>query len=82
MKLLISSPKSLGSALKRQRKAKKLSQTEAGSPFNIEQSTFSTLEQGAPGTRLETLFRVLAALGLEMVIQSKPPPITKNKQKW
>ena len=81
MKQLIYSPKALGNAIQRQRKAKRLSQEEAGRPFRIEQSTVSSLEQGAPGTRLETLFRMLAALDLEMVIRSKNPEI-KEKENW
>jgi HTH-type transcriptional regulator/antitoxin HipB len=71
MEQFIYSPKSLGTAIKRQRKIKKLSQTQAGSTFKIEQSTISSIEQGAPGTRLETLFRVLAALDLEIIIRPK-----------
>jgi len=71
MEQLIYSPKSLGVALRRQRKARNLTQTDAGKPFTIEQSTVSSLEQGAPGTRLGTLFRMLSALDLEMVIRSK-----------
>ncbi len=81
MKLLIHSPKSLGSAVKRQRKLKKLSQTEAGKPFNLDQPTLSDIEKGIPGTRLETIFRALAALDLEMIIQSKIPS-SKNKDEW
>lgn len=71
MDQIIYSPKALGNALKRQRKGKKLSQQEAGSDFKINQTTISSIEQGAPGTRLETLFRLLAALELEMVIRPK-----------
>jgi HTH-type transcriptional regulator/antitoxin HipB len=78
MEQIVSSPKSLGSAITRQRKAKKLSQTEAGSAFKLEQSTISSIEQGAPGTRLETLFRVLAALELEMIIRPKTTSINKT----
>jgi len=82
MEQLVHSPKSLGSAITRQRKAKKLSQTEAGSTFKIEQSTISSIEQGAPGTRLETLFRLLAALDLEMVIRPKTTSTNKTKESW
>lgn len=82
MEQLVFSPKSLGSSIRRHRKAKKISQTEAGSTFKIEQSTISSIEQGAPGTRLETLFRVLAALDLEMVIRSKKTVTTKVKESW
>lgn len=71
MEQIVYSTKSLGHAVKRQRKAKKLTQKEAGSVFKIDQTTVSDIEQGAAGTRLETLFRMLAALGLEMVIRPK-----------
>lgn len=82
MEQLIYSPKSLGSAIKRQRKAKMLTQTEAGNAFNIDQTTVSSIEQGAPGTRLETLFRLLAALELEMVIRPKKDLSHKIKESW
>jgi HTH-type transcriptional regulator/antitoxin HipB len=82
MDQIIYSPKSLGSALKRQRKAKKLSQTEAGSAFNLDQTTVSSMEQGAPGTRLDTLFRMLAALDLEMIIKPKKNTLTKKGETW
>lgn len=82
MEQLIYSPKSLGSVIKRQRKAKMLTQTEAGQAFNIDQTTVSSIEQGASGTRLETLFRMLAALDLEMVIRPKTDLSRKMKENW
>ncbi len=82
MEQLVYSPELLGKVIKRQRKSKKLSQTVAGSPVKIEQSTFSSIEQGAPGTRLETLFRVLAALDLEMIIRPKKAVKSKWKEEW
>jgi HTH-type transcriptional regulator / antitoxin HipB len=84
MEQFVHSPKSLGSVIKRRRKAKKLTQEEAGSAFKIEQSTVSSIEQGTPGTRIETLFRILAALDLEMVIQQKKTikPKSKVKEGW
>jgi HTH-type transcriptional regulator/antitoxin HipB len=82
MEQLIHSPKSLGNAIKRQRKLKNLSQSEAGSSIKIEQSTISSIENGAPGTRLETLFRVLAALDLEMIIRPKQTTIKNTKEGW
>ncbi len=81
MEQLVYSPKSLGSALKRQRKAKKLSQNKAGEAFKLNQATVSSIEQGAPGTRLETLFRMLAALDLEMIIRKKGPYVS-NGDNW
>jgi HTH-type transcriptional regulator/antitoxin HipB len=82
MEQLVYSTKSLGSTLKRQRKAKKLNQHEVGEAFNLQQSTVSNIEQGAPGTRLETVFRMLAALDLEMVIRTKGPGGHKKKDVW
>ncbi len=82
MEQIIFSPKSLGSALKRQRKIKNLSQNEVGTPFKIDQTTVSSIEQGASGTRLETLFRMLAALDLEMLIRPKKPIKTKKGDNW
>lgn len=82
MEQLIYSAKSLGSALKRRRKEKKLTQREVGKDFNIDQTTVSSIEQGAKGTRLETLFRILAALELEIVIKPKKIINLKNKENW
>lgn len=72
MKQLVFSPSSLGSAIARRRKALKLNQKQAGGSFRIEQSTVSNIEQGRPGIHIDTIFRMLAALDLEMVIQAKP----------
>ncbi len=68
----MTTPEALGAALQRMRKLKKLNQTEAGRPFNLSQRTVSMLEHGLPGIRLDTLFRMLAALELELVICDKP----------
>ncbi len=82
MDQIVFSPKSLGIALKRQRKAKKFSQHEAGAPFKLDQTTISSIEQGAPGTRLETLFRLLAALDLEIIIRPKKNSSVKKGESW
>ena len=83
MESVITSPKMLGHQLKRFRKKKKLSQTAAGQPFCLEQSTISSIEQGANGTRLDTLFRLLAALDIEMVIRDKShSPLVVTKEDW
>lgn len=79
MEQLINTLGALGAVIKRRRKEKNLTQSETGSPFNIDQSTFSSVEQGAEGTRLSTLFRILAALDLEMVIRSKEK---NSKDEW
>jgi HTH-type transcriptional regulator / antitoxin HipB len=82
MDQIIYSPKSLGIAIKRQRKAKNLSQKEAGNAFKLDQTTVSSMEQGASGTRLETLFRMLAALDLEMIIRPKKNISVTKGDNW
>lgn len=82
MEQLIHSLNALGTVIKRQRKAKNLTQKQAGLDFNIDQTTLSSVEHSAEGTRLITLFRILAALDLEMVIRSKDERDKITKEKW
>ncbi|MBS0288996.1 MAG: helix-turn-helix transcriptional regulator [Proteobacteria bacterium] len=52
MKQVITSPEALGHFIKRSRKAKKITQYDAGMNFNVDQTTISSIEQGAHGTGL------------------------------
>lgn len=61
-------PKQVGAILQRQRRLKKLSQTVLADLAGIGQKTISKIESGNPATKIDTLFDVLAALDLEMVI--------------
>ena len=65
------SPEILGAALREARKKKGLSQAEVGRAVCMDQPTVSKVEQGNSGTRLDTLFRLLAALDLELVLQPR-----------
>lgn len=67
----ILSPESLGAALRKERKKRGMSQTDVGKSVGIDQPTISRVEKGNPGTELGTLFRLLAALDLELKIQSR-----------
>ena len=81
MKQRVYSPKSLGAAIKRARKLRKKNQSDAGKSFRLEQSTVSNIERGITGTRIETIFRLLAALDLDMIIQDRS--ITADsKEEW
>jgi HTH-type transcriptional regulator/antitoxin HipB len=74
MSQTVRTPKQFGAAIRRQRKLNGLSQTELGDRVLKRQATISTLEDGDTGTKLGTLFDVLAALNLEIVIQSRDTP--------
>lgn len=73
MEFFVHSPQSLGVAIRRRRRLLKKTQTEAGASFCIDQTTVSSVENGAAGTRLDTLFRLLAALDLDIVLRVKNP---------
>ena len=64
-------PKQIGAAIRRRRRALKLSQTQLGSKTDLRQATISALESGDSGTQLRTLVDVMAAVGLEMVIRER-----------
>ncbi|WP_417729063.1 helix-turn-helix domain-containing protein [Roseovarius sp.] len=64
-------PSQMGAAIRRQRKLKGLSQTQLSEKTNLRQATISELEGGKGGIQLKTLTDVLAALDLELVVQSR-----------
>jgi HTH-type transcriptional regulator/antitoxin HipB len=68
------SPEGLGQALRSERKKKGLSQKAVGHSVGMEQHTISKIEKGNPGTGLNTLFRLLSALDLELVVQPRKKP--------
>lgn len=61
----------LGNALMRFRKLQALSQQVLGERAGIKQIGVSSVESGAAGTRLGTLFKLLAALDLELIIRRR-----------
>jgi len=64
-------PKQIGAAVRRRRKALRLTQKILGHKANLRQATISDLETGEPGTQLRTLLDVLATLELELVIRPR-----------
>ena len=69
-------PKDIGNALRKARKARKLTQGELAAQAGIWQRTVSTIETSASGAKLDTVFDLLAALDLEIHIvpRSKAKP--------
>lgn len=60
----------LGAALRRRRKLLSKSQADMAAMTNLRQTTFPRLEREGKGT-LDTLFKVLTALDLELVIRER-----------
>ncbi len=71
MEQIARTPKQIGAALRRRRRALDLTQSDLGDKTTLRQATISSLESGEPGTRLRTLFDILAALNLEIVIRPR-----------
>jgi len=74
-------PQQLGQALRSRRTQLKLSQAEVGGKSGIKQDTVSTLEIHTPSTTVETLYKVLSVLGLELIVREKASA-TRAGQEW
>jgi HTH-type transcriptional regulator/antitoxin HipB len=81
MMIPVTSPEELGRVLKMRRKELNLTQIEAGKKFNLTQKTVSNIENGRPGVQLETLFRLMSALNLEIHLQPRDTPY-KGEAPW
>jgi HTH-type transcriptional regulator / antitoxin HipB len=74
----VRSSKQLISALKRYRKLKRLTQNQLGQSAGLPQTTISKVEVELIDPTLTTLFRMLAALELELEIR----PRKKESDEW
>ena len=79
----------LSAYLKDIRQTRKLSQGKVACKVGIRQDTVSSFERNADATKLETLFKILSALELELVIQPRnaPPGVAEEngggwKEEW
>jgi HTH-type transcriptional regulator/antitoxin HipB len=77
MDQLARSPKQVGAALRRRRRALKLTQTELATQASLRQATISSAEAGEP-MQIETLLDLLAALDLELVIRPRTKGAAAN----
>ncbi|HAS6362042.1 TPA: helix-turn-helix domain-containing protein [Vibrio vulnificus] len=73
--MLITSPKQLAIHLRDDRKSKNLSQTKVADPVGLKQDTVSKFELNPETTSIQTLFRILSSLNLEMHIVQKSESI-------
>jgi HTH-type transcriptional regulator / antitoxin HipB len=69
--------KQLGADLRRYRKTRALSQAQLSLQIDKRQATISNLESEGTGT-LETLFAVLSALDLELVVRHRSKGTSAN----
>jgi len=65
----ITSPQTLGKVLRKNRKSLGFTQSYAGGKLNLTQKMVSDMESGKDGVHIATIFRYMAALGLEMHLE-------------
>ena len=71
MSQIARTPKQIGAIIQRQRRAKKLTQSSLADLSGIRQEKISMIETGSPGTRIETICLLLAALDLDLAMISR-----------
>ncbi|MGD8108371.1 helix-turn-helix domain-containing protein [Pantoea sp. FN0302] len=75
----VTSPALLANAVKDQRKINKLTQAKTAELVGIKQATVSDFENRPESTKLETLFKILSALDLELQVVKKGSTLDKEK---
>lgn len=61
-------PAQIGALIRRERRARHLTQAQLGEKIGRRQATISKLENGEPATQLSVLFDALAALSLDVTL--------------
>ncbi len=75
----VTSPASLASAVKDQRKLGSMTQAHTADLIGIKQTTVSDFENRPESTKLETLFKILSALDLELHVVKKVSTLDEKK---
>lgn len=75
----VTSPALLAAAVRDQRKISKLTQAEAAKQVGIKQTTVSDFELRPESTKLETLFKLLSALDLELHVVKRGSTLDDSK---
>ena len=80
----ITSPEMLAQALKNIRKERQLSQSTVADSVGVKQATISGFENRPEASRVETLFKLLTALDLELHLSDRNSKQTESgwDQEW
>jgi len=83
MKYTAHTPQQLAQVLRGQRKSRGLTQKSAGAQVGLLPKTISSLELTPERSSIESLFKLLSALDLELVLRSKSSETDQPKsQEW
>ncbi len=78
----VTSGKQLSACLKDARRLQKLSQGKVANKVGLRQDTVSSFEINPESTKLETLFKILAALELALDIKPRTDPSDNPSSDW
>lgn len=67
----IRTPQQLGVAVRSRRRSLNLTQGDLAKQVRSYQKTVSKIEAGEPGVRLQTIFDILRALEMEIIVQPR-----------
>lgn len=76
----VTNAKQLSTYLKDARLNEQLSQSKVASKVGIRQDTVSSFELNPDSTKLETLFKILSALNLELDIKVRNPQLVDERR--
>jgi HTH-type transcriptional regulator/antitoxin HipB len=86
MNYLITTPSQLSHAVKSERKARGLTQGEVGELVGLLPKTISALENHPESSSIESLLKLLSALGMELTIAPKGDGTLRahsdNSERW
>ena len=74
----VTNSKQLSAYLKDTRLNMRLSQSKVGNKVGIRQDTVSSFEQNPDATKLDTLFKILSALNLELDVKVRNAELADN----
>lgn len=80
MHYTIQTPEQLGQVLKGQRRSQRLTQKEAGQAVGLLPKTISRLELATKTATVESLFKLISALQIELLVRSKTQD--SPEQEW
>ncbi|MFT7337225.1 MAG: HTH-type transcriptional regulator/antitoxin HipB [Marinobacter maritimus] len=80
----VTSPEALSTAIKNARHQKNLSQQATAARVGVKQATVSSFENHPEKSRIETLFKLLSALDLELRVVERGVPDSANgwSEEW
>ncbi|KFN47785.1 helix-turn-helix domain-containing protein [Arenimonas metalli] len=82
MMLRAQTPEQLATVLRGQRQASKLTQKQAAALVGLLPKTISAFESDPERGSVGSLYKLLSALGLELVLQPKASPQSPTDSEW